>query len=211
MKEIYIYGAGGHGRVILDIVRNMGMKVGGFLDSDSKKHGKFVNNERVLGDLSIVSQLIKERECLFVVGVGDNKSRKEIYLEIKRRGGDIVNVIHPSAVVAKDVNLGEGIVIASGAIVCSSAAIGNNSIINTGSIIEHDNLIGEHVHISPGVTLAGGINIESGVWVGLGVTIIEHKTIGKNSKVGAGSVVIDNVPDNFLVAGVPAKVIKILK
>ncbi|NQT26939.1 acetyltransferase [candidate division KSB1 bacterium] len=207
-RQIVIFGASGHGRVVLDILRSSQVKVFGFLDSDSKKHGKKVDGIEILGDITCVSKLIKQGNLIFVVAIGDNVARKNFYLKIKKLGGSIGNAIHSSAIIAKQVKLGEGIVIASGVIICTNNQIGDNVIINSGAIVEHDGIIGKHVHVAPGVTLAGGVRIKDGAFIGIGSTIIQYKTIGKNVLIGAGSVIIDNIPNNVTVVGVPGKIIK---
>ena len=207
-KQVVIYGASGHGRVVLDILRSSDIRVYGFLDSDVEKHGKIIDGVKVLGGLSDVPRLIKNRKLSFVIGIGDNRARKYFYLKIKKLGGKITNAIHSSVIIAKSVKLGEGVVIASGAIICANSCIGNNTTINTGVIVEHNNIIGNHVHIAPGVTTGGAVVVKDKAFLGLGTTIIQCRIIGENTIVGAGSVVIEDIPANVTVVGVPTKIVK---
>jgi len=210
--KIVIMGAGGHGRVVLDILQHHPeFKVIGFLDSDKKLHGKNVDGIPVLGGFSFLSVLIKKGTRGIIIAIGDNQARADFARRIKRKYKgkiELINAIHPTATIAKNACLGKGVVVAAGAIICAHAKIGNNVVVNTGAIVEHENIIEDNVHLSPGVRLAGRVRIKKGAHIGIGSTIIEMLTIGENSIVGAGSVVIKDISSNVTAVGIPTKVIK---
>jgi sugar O-acyltransferase (sialic acid O-acetyltransferase NeuD family) len=209
MEKIVIIGAGGHGRVILDILRaaNCYNPVG-FIDANTALHGHRVDGLKVLGDLSILDTLKFQDVTGAIVAIGDNGIRREYAERINEAGFELINAIHPSANVAGNATLGKNIVIASGALVCAHCQIGNSVILNTGSIVDHESIIANCAHICPGAKLAGRVIVEGGAFVGIGATVIQNVRIGTDAIVGAGAVVISDVPPASTVVGVPAKVIK---
>jgi sugar O-acyltransferase (sialic acid O-acetyltransferase NeuD family) len=208
--NIVIVGAGGHGKVVLDILQyDRSIHPTGFIDDNRHSHGKLVDGIPVLGDIAALKKILVLHHIEgAIIAVGDNYTRARIYSRLKDMGIKIVNAVHPGAILARDVELGEGIVIASGAKINTGTKIGNNVIINTGVIIDHDNVIEDHVHISPGVKLSGNVTIKKFTHVGLGVTVVSRITIGENVTVGGGAVVLEEIPGNTVAVGIPAKVIK---
>ena len=208
--NVVIIGAGGHGKVVLDILQhNRDLTLIGFIDDDINSHHKTIEGVAVLGDVDSLSTLVPACNLeSAIAAVGDNKTRAGLYEKIKKLGLKMINAVHPDALIAKDVKIGEGVVIAAGAIINTGTRIGNNVIINTGVIIDHDNIIEDHAHISPGVNLAGRVTVKKYAHVGLGVTVESEKTIGENATVGAGAVVLEDISDNAISVGVPAKVIR---
>ncbi len=207
--KIVIFGAGGHGRVVLDIVKqSQQYEIAGFLDSNKTLHGKIIDGLPVLGDISILSSLYKESIKGAIIAIGDNRVRKEFANMVKENAFCLINAIHPNSSIAQNARIGEGVVIAAGSIICTHAQIGNNVIINTGAIIEHECAIGDNVHIAPGVRIAGGTLVGDGTYIGIGSTIVQYLKIGRNSVIGAGAVVTEDIPDNVTVVGIPGKIIK---
>lgn len=203
-----IIGASGHGKVVLDILQqDLNVEVTGFIDDDLGRHGQKVNGIQVIGGFSIIQNLLAEIDN-GIVGIGDNMIRADLFTKMQDTGLDVITAIHPSAVIAKTAKIDCGTVIAANAVINPDTEIGENCIINTGATIDHDNLIADHVHISPGVNLAGNVSIGEYSHVGIGASVINGIVIGKNATIGAGAVVIRNIPDNTVVVGVPAKIVK---
>ena len=190
--DVVIIGAGGHGRVVLDILRqNAQYQVLGFLDSNPLLHGRRMDGKPVLGDMSRLPELAGRGVEGAVVAIGDNGVR-------------LINAIHPSANLADNVTLGRNVVIAAGALVCAHCQIADSVILNTGCIVDHESRIGTAVHVCPGARLAGRVVVDAGAFVGIGATIVQSVRIGSDAIVGAGAVVIADVAPMSTVVGVPA-------
>ena len=131
--------------------------------------------------------------------------RAEIYDAFKRQGFRFATIIHPSAVIAKEVRLDEGCQVMAGAVLQPGVRCGENVIINTRSGVDHDCMIGAHAHISIGATLSGSVKVGEYTHIGAGSTVIQGIVIGYRCLVAAGAVVIRDVADEVTVAGVPAR------
>lgn len=208
MDKIIIIGAGGHSKVLIDLIQQAdNFNLVGLTDKNLPI-GKKVLGIPVLGNDAILPNLIAKGIKLAAVGVGsikDNKIRKKLYEQALNLGFVLPPLKHPSAIIAKNVQIEAGVQIMAGAIIQTNAKIGKNTIINTGAQIDHDCLIGQNVHIAPGAMVSGGVVVEDGAFVGVGAIIIQNITIGQGAIVGAGAVVIKNVPAKTQVVGVPAK------
>lgn len=196
---ILIIGAGGHAKVVADILQLQNIPVLGYLDDNPARWGTQVLGKPILASLDRYHEFDVEG---MVIAVGDNHARKKIADQLKAHWA---NAIHPRATVAPSAQLGKGVVIAAHAVVNPDAQIGDHVIINTGATVDHDCIIGDYAHIAPGVHLAGRVTVHAGALVGVGTAIIPQRIIGAWSVVGAGSVVIRDVPDNATVKGVPAR------
>ncbi|MGL5056525.1 MAG: acetyltransferase [Fusobacteriaceae bacterium] len=209
MKKVIIIGAGGHAKVVIDIILqrqkrlNDNVEIIGILDdSFSETEEKRLFEIPVIGKLDKILELSKD--IFYIIAIGNNKIRKK--LAEKYSSINYITTIHPSSIIAEKVEIDLGTVVMAGAIVNSYTKIGKHCIINTGSIVEHDNILSDYVHISPNATLCGGVKIGEETWIGAGATVIQGLEISKNVIVGAGSVVIGNIEKkNITVIGVPAK------
>jgi len=207
MIQVVGIGAGGHAKVLLDILRLMNnYRVIGLLDPNCV--GKSVSGVLVLGGDELLPRLRAEGVAAAFVGVGgagDNTLRIRLYEKAQTAGFALINAIHPASVLASSVQLGQGIAIMASAIVNPDARIGDNVIINTGAIVEHDCDIASHAHISPGAVLCGGVRVGMGAHIGAGATVRQYVTVGDRALVGAGAVVIKDVAPSTVVLGVPAR------
>lgn len=207
-KEVVIIGAGGHAKVIADIIQKSGDIVYGFLDDKLKEGTNICNRQelKVIGDFNKRFTLpVTHKNLEFIVAIGDNNRRKEI---VKNNVPNIkyYTAIHPSANIGIDVTIGEGTVIMANATINSSAFIGKHCIINTGAIVEHDNVLEDYVHVSPNATLCGTVKIGEATHIGAGATVKNNTNVVGNSIIGAGAVVVKNIDKNGIYMGVPAKI-----
>lgn len=202
-----IIGAGGHGRVVLDILLAAGYNnILGFLDSDIQLHGRRMDGMPVLGSLDLLDELIAQKDVgSAIVAIGNNGTRRHYAETLEARGLELLNAIHPSANIARNARLGRNVVVAAGATVCCHCQIGNSAILNTGCIIDHESMIGTATHICPGARIAGRVTVESGAFLGIGCTVIQGLRIGYEAVVGAGAVVIHDVEPMTTVVGIPAQ------
>lgn len=208
-KPCVIVGAGGHGRVVLDIlIRARQYKVIGFLDSNPAIHGRRMDGVPILGDMSALPNLKRQGVAGAIVAIGDNGVRRSFADEIEAMGIDLINAVHPSANLAHNVRIGRNVVIAAGALVCAHCQIGDSVILNTGCIVDHESMIGTAAHICPGARLAGRVTVEAGAFVGIGATVLQGLRIGCEAIVGGGAVVIRDVEPMTTVVGVPARSIR---
>ncbi|MGE5607178.1 MAG: acetyltransferase [Bacteroidota bacterium] len=202
---VIVLGAGGHAKVLIDILRLRNISILGVVCP--KSNDEYGLNIPWLGEDEILVNYLNQSIRL-VNGIGSVKAtlkRREIFEKYKKLGFNFSSVIHPSAVIAADVKLGEGVQIMAGAVLQTGSQIGENTIINTKVSVDHDCIIGAHVHLSPGVTLSGNVYIGNGTHVGTGANIIQGIKIGEGSLVGAGGLVIRDVKSKVTVFGVPAK------
>ena len=203
-SDIYIIGAGGHATVVLDALLKMGVKPKGIFDDDKSLWNREIFGIKILGRV----ELAKSVQGRFVVAIGDNKTRKDIVNFLNFPDERFVSVIHPSSVIGRDVEIGVGSMIIGGAVINSKTKIGRHVIINTSVSIDHHNVVGDFVHIAPGTHTGGNVKIGEGSFLGIGVSVIPKIKIGRWSIVGAGSVIIEDIPDFVTVVGVPGRVIK---
>ncbi len=203
--KVVIVGAGGHGKVVLDILLENKIDVLGFIDEDRSKHGKKVNGLTILGDLNYLKE---KKEIGLALGIGNNSIRFRIYQAALLLGVKVVSVVHPRAIVARDVVIGVGSVIMPGAVVNTGTVMKEGVVVNTGATVDHDCCLEGFCQVWPGAHLAGTVTVGEGSYVGTGASVIQNIKIGKNVMIGAGAAVVSNIPDGVIAVGVPAKVIK---
>ena len=211
MKNVLIFGASGHGSVVLDILeKSKEFRPVGFIDSFIKK-GTKKNGYRVLGsELDLLHIIEKHNVYGGIVAVGDNWVRRRLVQSIQRLAPDFIfiNAIHPSARLGKDVRLGVGTAIMPGVIVNSNSTIGDHCILNTRASMDHDGILSDFSSLAPGVCCGGNLFLGSGAAISLGTLVIENIGIGAWSVVGAGSLVLDEIPENIVAYGSPARIIR---
>lgn len=203
--KVIIFGAGGHGRVVLDILIESKANVLGFIDDDKAKIGQKIRGFSVLGDFSYLE---KKNSVILALGIGNNVIREKIFKKAKNIGISLISAIHPKAVVSKDVKIGEGVVIMPGVVINSGAVLKDGVVVNTGASVDHDCYLGKFSQIWPGAHLAGNVKVGEFSYVGTGASVIQNINIDKNVMIGAGAVIISDIPNNVTVVGTPGKVIK---
>ena len=172
-----------------------------------KKWNTDLHSFPIFGGLSLVNELSKKEVKFCNLVTHDGVSRYETGLELVKRGAELSNFIYPQINV-EFVELGIGNYIQENVVLQAHVQIGNNSSIHIGSLIGHDTKIGNSVFIAHGCNISGGVEIEDGVFLGTGVSVLPKIRIGKWSIIGAGSLIIEDVPPYSLVVGSPGKVIK---
>lgn len=203
--DVVIVGAGGHGKVVLDILRAAGRQVFAFLDADARLMGTRVGGLPVLGPVSQLPKLWQQKVRHAIVAIGDNATRRRYGALLREQGFELINAIHPSAVVSASASHGENVVIAANAVISTESRIEDFVIVNNGAIVDHECHVGIAAHLTPGVKLAGRVRVGEEAFIGLGACIIQCLSIGRRAVVGAGAVVLRDVPDETTVVGVPAK------
>lgn len=194
---MYLYGAGGHAKVIRDIIEDMGETFSGIVD----------DNLEVVSFMDANVKHTLEGVDNIIVSIGYNAIRKKVVGKIDLVGIPYGTGIHPSAIISKYASVGEGSVVMQGVIINSCAQIGKHCIVNTGASVDHECVVDDFVHISPHATLCGNVTVGEGTWIGACSVVIPGVKIGKWSVVGAGSVVVDDIPDGVVAYGNPCRVI----
>ena len=206
-KKNFIIGAGGHGAVVYEALRANGETVEAFLDLDPALHGTDFMDCPVLSQNDALSDL-QPAETAIANGVGDIGVRKKIFENLKQADFEIRTLIHPSAVVAPDVVIGEGAQIMAGSVVQPRTVIGDNVVLNTRCSIDHDCHLMAHSFIAPGAVLCDDVKVGDETLIGAGASVIEKIEIGRNVLIGAGAAVVGPIPDNTTALGVPARLVK---
>lgn len=199
-REVVVIGAGGHGKVIVSLLQELGFKVTVVLDDDPARWGMKILGVPVNGP---TEDFLKKSNREAVIGIGDNTTRRKVAKD--SQGTRWITAVHPYSWVHPSVRIGEGSVVFAGTVIQPDTVIGRHCIINTGATIDHDCRIGDGVHIAPGCHLAGGVTIGDGSFLGVGVSVIPGCVIGKGSIVGAGATVISDLPDLVVAVGTPAR------
>ncbi|MEG1581069.1 MAG: acetyltransferase [Bacteroidaceae bacterium] len=192
---MYLYGASGHAKVIMDILKASNITIDALIDDN-------IELTNVLG----IKVLHEQIDCSpLIISIGGNFIRKRIAESLNVAFG---TAIHPTAIISEYATIHVGSVVMQGAIIQSCTTIGKHCIVNTGASVDHECVIEDYVHISPHATLCGNVVIGEGTWIGAGATIIQGVKIGKWCIIGAGSIVTKDIPDGVLAVGNRCKVIK---
>lgn len=206
MKKLIVLGAGGHAKVLVDIIHAQRWEVLAVCDLNPLRDGTDLLGERVTGNEDIVFRS-DPGSVLLVNGigsVGDTKARTELFHRFKQLGYAFATLISPNSCVSKNAEIGEGTCVMQGAVIQAGCRIGDNVIVNTSASVDHDCRVDNHCHIAPGVTISGNVRIGPETHIGCGATVIQGVCIGKQVVVAAGAVVIQDVESGSMVAGVPA-------
>lgn len=212
MKQVVIIGAGGFGREVLDVIDACNQvqqsydPLGFIVDPQFGRPGTLVNDRPIVGGFDWLAEHVND--TFVVCAVGPSHQRFQLIERAKKLGCRFISLIHPSAILTRWVSMGEGVIITAGCILTNQIEIGDHVHINLDCTIGHNARLMDFVTLAPGVHVSGNVTMETGCYVGTGANIIEKLEIGEWSTVGAGSVVIGNIPANSTAVGAPAKVIK---
>ena len=199
--ELIIIGTGKHADVIKDTYELLNKKFKGFVSYNFYKNDK---KEKYLCDLS---ELKNNEKYNYIIGIGDNYLRNEIYKKYSNL--NYINIIHPHTFISKNVNIGKGNYISANVTILTETIIGNHNIINTKTSIDHLNIIGDFNHIAPNSTLCGNINIKNKILIGASTTILPNIIINE-SIIGANSLIIKDIIKKGIYFGSPCKFIKLI-
>lgn len=206
MKAV-IVGAGGHAKVVIDILRDNGrIELAGCVSREPA--GSRVGGLSVLGDDSVLAGLLEAGVAHIFVAVGDNAFRARMIDYVRSTGFTLLTAISRHAILSPSVQVGAGAAVMPGVVINADTAIGDGAIVNTGATVDHDCQVGPMSHIGPGCNLAGGVQVGEGSFLGTGTRVIPRIRIGEWAVTGAGAVVVADVPDRVLSVGVPARVLR---
>jgi len=206
-RKVIVVGAGGHARVVTSLLRLMSdVEVVGVADRTSSTIGERIGHTKIVTTFDDLPEFLRSGVTWAALAMGDNQERSEMLARLKGGGFSLLTAAHPAAVIEADARVGEGAVVCAGAILCTEAVIGPGAIVNTGAIVDHESVVEECAHIAPGSCLAGRVQIGARTLVGLGSRVIPGRRIGADCVIGAGSVVVDDIPERSAAYGVPARI-----
>lgn len=214
MTEVVGIGAGGHARIIIELLQGMAdYELVGLTDRDPTHWGSTVMGASILGSDEELPRLRRNGIRTAFLGVGavnvkGTRLRARLFREVVALGFDVLTVVHPRAIVSPSATLGPGTVVLGGAVIGTGVRVGANATIYSGAVVEHDSMLEDHAHLSPGVQLAGGVAVEEGAFVGIGASIIQGVRVGAWATVGAGAAVLADVPRGAVAVGVPARIVR---
>lgn len=198
---LVVYGSSGHGKVVCDVLRAAGLNVDGFVDDAASRAGATVLGLPVVG----TGAWLEGKDARVALGVGDNGARAAVAARCASLGARLVTCVHPSAVVAPGVELGDGTIVMAQVAINPDARIGRGVIVNTSAVVEHDCFVGDFAHVSPRSVMGGGCVVGARAQLGIGATMLPLTSIGYGALVGAGAVVVRDVGAAVVVSGVPAR------
>ncbi|HCD7429124.1 acetyltransferase [Citrobacter cronae] len=205
MNRIAVYGAGGHGKVVAEIIELSGENEVIFFD---EQWPTIIQNEHwpIIGNFTSLVETIKDYDGV-IVAIGNNRARLDMFIKLESIDAPLQSFVHPSANISRYSQIGLGTVIMAKAVINPFVTIGNAVIVNTGATIDHDSILNDGVHICPGAHLSGAVNVGENAMIGVGTQVIQCINIGCGAIVGAGASVITDVKPNTTVVGNPAKLI----
>lgn len=214
--RVVLYGAGNVGKMVAYLLSYAeDIAVEAVVDDNPNTWGTEVRGIPVVGGSDKLADLLADGVTGAICSIGDNKTRGRISTELSGMGFQLVNAIHPTAMISPDVRMGVGCIVAAGVILYVDPVIGNHVYFDAGALVSHDCVVGDNCLISAGVVIGARIDIGRNVLVGLGASVMTPKWgqdsrlhVGDNAIVGMGAVVMEDVPENAVVVGVPAKVIR---
>lgn len=211
MKELYVLGASGHGKVVSDVAKSMKKykKIRFFDDAAEDIISQNKITLLIEGNTEKLIQFAKDNpEAEVIIAVGNNRIRKKIQSRMEQENLSVATLVHAGAVVSDEVRIGAGTVVMPGAVINSGAVIGKGCIINTSCSVDHDNWIGDYCHISVGSHLAGTVKVGEETFIGAGAVVKNNVDICEGCLIGAGAVVVSNIKVPGTYMGIPAKLQK---
>lgn len=203
--KVAIIGYSGHGLVVAETAMAAGISLNYYCEKKGVSQNPF--RLEYLGYEEHLDFRGWEENYQFILGIGDNKARNRVGVNILDHGNELINVIHPSASISNYIKIGSGNFISRQAVVNTLVEIGNFCILNTACIVEHECKLGNGVHIAPGAVLSGNVTIGNNSFIGANAVVKQGVKIGSNVIIGAGSVIIRDVADNHTIVGNPGRIL----
>ncbi|MFC1555290.1 acetyltransferase [candidate division KSB1 bacterium] len=210
MMKLCIIGSGSQARYVIENIRHSdNYHLEGLVDIEKRENvGNVVNGAKIICILDDIDKYFSPSEVYLVIAYGNNQKKQEIALSLEKSNYRFATIVNKTAYISSNVEIGKDCIINANVTIMPNTKIGDHVIIHSGCVIEHDNIIDDFANIAPGVITAGNVKIGKGSYIYTGTSIIPKTKIGNWAVVGAGSVVLKNVADNDVVAGVPAVSIK---
>lgn len=203
-RRVFVFGASGHAKVVLDILARAGAGAVQVFDDDPERAGQVLLGHTVAGGReALLAQ--GAASGLAIVAIGANAPRRAVAQWLSSRGFGFASAVHPAAAVGAQVRVGAGSVVMAGAVVNPDTSVGMHCIVNTCASIDHDCRVGDGVHVAPGARLCGGVTVGEDAFIGAGAIVVPGRQIGSGAIIGAGAIVLQDIPDRALVAGNPAR------
>lgn len=193
-RPIIVLGSGGHAKVLIEALRQSGREIMGLTDPAKTGTTEYFG-VKILGDDDMVFNYSPD-EVVLANGIGampGNNLRRELNDRMEEKNFQFTQVIHPSAVLASDVEIDNGAQIMAGVVIQPGVSVGRSCIINTGAVVDHDCIIHDDCHLAPGVTLSGNVVVNKGTHIGTGASVIQGITIGQDCVIAAGSAVYKDI------------------
>jgi sugar O-acyltransferase (sialic acid O-acetyltransferase NeuD family) len=201
-NQIIIIGYSGHAYVVIEAFESMGKKVIGYFDYEEKKYNPYALDYLGIENQIDIKNVLNKND--YFIAIGDNYIREKVYQKLIIQD-QLAQAIHEKAVVSKTAQLDKGILIAANATINAQARIGIGVICNTNSVIEHECILKNFCHIAPSATLCGNVEVGFRSFIGANSIIKQGVKIGDDVIVGAGSVVLKDIPNHSKVVGNPLR------
>jgi UDP-perosamine 4-acetyltransferase len=208
LEPVVIVGAGGHAKVVIELLRAQGRAIAGLTDADPSPRSAL--DVPVLGEDNALPGLRAGGIRHAFVAIGDNAAREAAARKAIDLGFTLVNALSPAAAISPTARLGQGVAVMAGAVINADAFIGDLAIVNSGAVVDHDCHLEPGCHVGPGAALAGGVRLGAGVLIGVGASVTPGRAIGARTIVGAGACVVADLPAGVVAIGVPARVVRLV-
>lgn len=210
-KPVVILGAGGHARVLISLLRLINRPIAALLDDDPDKLGQTLDHIPITGNFDTLQNFSPDQvQLVNALGSAHRPTaRQALYEKYTQAGYTFATLLHPAAIIAPQANIQAGAQVMAGAVIQANATLQPNCLINTAASIDHDTTVGMHTHIAPGVTICGGVTLGPCCHIGAGTTVVQGIRLGSSVVVGAGATVIHDVASNLIIAGTPAKPVRV--
>jgi sugar O-acyltransferase (sialic acid O-acetyltransferase NeuD family) len=211
-RPVIVLGAGGHAKVVVDLLLKLGRKVVAAVEPTAPAKDRTLLGVAVRGEDSVLKYSMADIDLALGIGMPTDDpiaglaARRSAAARFEARGYNFPPLVHPSAVVAADCDIGAGAQLMAGAVLQPGCTVGSFAIVNTRASVDHDCVLGEGCHIAPGATLGGNVRVGAETLIGIGAAVLQGVSIGAGALVGGGAMVIANVTDGQRRIGVPARI-----